>query len=100
MRSWLRSRLGHVSRKRSLYEGDEPFFFLTEGLHGQIMFVGFGSPCRSDQSHPVRAGVSFPAQSFVSRPKFLPAPVLHIWIAPIFSCCFVLSSRPGGNGEQ
>src|SRR3990170_404075 len=74
--------------------GRRAFFFLTEGLHGQIMVVGFGSPCRSDQSHPVRAGVSFPAQSFVSRPKFLPAPVLHIWIAPIFCCCLFCHRDP------
>src|SRR3990170_4937206 len=53
--------------------------FLPEGLRVQLMLAGDRSPCRSYQPRPVRAEISFPAQSFASRSKYRLAPVLPIW---------------------
>ena len=67
--------------------------FLPEGLRVQLMFEGTRSPCRSYQSLPVRAEISFPAQSFVSRSNYRLAPVLPIWTHPF--CIFVSYCRGG-----
>ena len=74
--------------------------FLSEGLRVQLMFAGARSPCRSYQSRPVRAEISFfppkvssPVRNIVSRPFFLFGPLPFVFL-------FRIVGETRGNGEQ
>jgi hypothetical protein len=66
-RLWLRSREGHGEPKRSPYEGDAPSLagMPSRATHARRAKE---APRRSDQSHPVRGEILFPA-SEISSPR-------------------------------
>src|SRR3990170_6868637 len=71
-----KDRREHVRWRRAL--------FCRKAFTGDsCLLVGFPSPRRS---HPVRAEISFPAQSFAPRLKFRLEPVLHLCVPPV--CIF------------
>jgi hypothetical protein len=69
------------------------------------MLAGPRPPRRSDQSHPVRAAIPFPAQIFVPRPKFrLRARSSFLDPSLLYFFYFVLPGRgpkfPAKNDEK
>src|SRR3990170_5230764 len=88
--SQFRSHLGSVSTRTETPSLSATFAlaFWREGLHVQPVFTGSRCTCRSDQSRPVRDGISF------SRPKIrLPlevsSPSLLYCLFYFFSLIFV-----------
>src|SRR3989337_1299648 len=89
MRSCLRPREGHGWPKRSPEEGDLAYIFPRTAFTGDSW---------SPDVDPVRSGISFPAQSFVSRPLLKK---IKINLDPShLHYCFVPPGRLRGNGGQ
>ena len=69
MRSWLRSREGHVWPKRSPYEGDTPFCWGGASRAARVRRVSVSLPLRPVTPRDGRK-FRFPAQSFDPRAFF------------------------------